>query len=295
MVRLIALDMDGTLLNSKGEISEANAASIREAQNNGCIVAIATGRPYYNAKAMLEQAGLSCPIIGVNGASIFLETGEELHSVPLEQALVEQILTRCKQLDIYCEIYTDKFVYTDDLRGKAAVEIDILQSGNKEVNTKEIWTAIENHARQTGFVPVSNMREMALGKGVKVHKILAFSLIKDKLEKAAAQLERFGLSITSSGDNNIEINHKEASKGKALEVLAAYYNIPLRLTMAAGDNLNDLSMLAAAGFGVAMGNAKDEVKNACTYRTKTNDEDGVAYAIRAFIEKTQTIGGKKDV
>jgi Cof subfamily protein (haloacid dehalogenase superfamily) len=112
------------------------------------------------------------------------------------------------------------------------------------------------------------------------------SLDKKKLEEGCTQFKKFSaLTIVSSANHNIEITSKNASKGIALERLVSLTNRSLEQTIAIGDSNNDLSMFQKAKYSVAMGNAKDEIKDACTMTTLKNDENGVAHAIYQYLDK----------
>ncbi|WP_027417070.1 Cof-type HAD-IIB family hydrolase [Aneurinibacillus terranovensis] len=283
-MELIALDMDGTLLTSRGEISKENAHAIKEVQQKGIKVVIATGRSLDSAKIRLEQAELICPIISVNGAAIFLEDGTKVDSTPLSLNTVHEILTILHEKYIYCEIYTNYGTYTtDDVKQKLMVEVDYVKSINSEQNANQLLNAVEKQNQQALLHFVKSFDEVLSREDLEIYKILTFSLDEKKLTEIRSKLTGMSdLFISSSAYHNIEITNTEAHKGNALRKIADYYHIPLKKTMAIGDNMNDLTMLQTAGIGVAMGNAVDEIKNICRFTTKINDEHGVQYAIEHF-------------
>ncbi len=133
--------------------------------------------------------------------------------------------------------------------------------------------------------PVPELKAYLANKAQGVQKVQAFFKDMELREEVLKSLpdEFPDLVITTSIVNNIEINSREATKGVALEKLAAYLGIPLESTMAFGDDTNDISMLEAAGIGVAMGNACEAVKRSSDFVTRDCDENGVAYAINHFL------------
>lgn len=269
----IALDMDGTLLNSDGQISERNKEAIVAAQNAGHIVAIATGRAYKDARKPLAKAGLDCPIIGLNGAVIVQPNGAITRDVPLNKdALLPTLEWVRLQPDIYCEIYTNDEVYV----GLHNREHLVAMAASAEQDVKRI---VEKQFQQARVTYVPDISEIWNGEWI-FYKILLFSLNLSSLAKAAQQFRLLpDITVTSSHPNNIEVNHRQATKGEAVKQLAATYGIDLKETVVIGDSLNDLPMFAVAGYRVAMGNAVEEVKQQADVITVTNDEDGVAHAL----------------
>ncbi|WP_044748159.1 Cof-type HAD-IIB family hydrolase [Bacillus alveayuensis] len=280
---LIALDMDGTLLNSEGRISERNKEAILRAQEAGHIVAIATGRAYKDAYRQLERVGLVCPIIGLNGASITLADGTLIGDVPLEKEKLIPVLEWVRrQPDLYCEIYADHAVYVGLHNRKHLEELadSVAQAypGLREMVKKQFQQALVTY--------VNDIHEVWLEKNTVFYKVLIFSLNKARLEEASLKFKDIsGVTVTSSHPNNIEINHEQATKGRALTKLASYYKINMKDTVVMGDSHNDFSMFAVAGYRVAMGNAALKVKENSDFITATNDEDGVALVLEDLVKK----------
>lgn len=289
-MKLIAIDMDGTLLNRNGEISSENREAIKYAQANGTEVAIATGRVIYDVKEKIEAAGLNTHIIGTNGATIHAKEGHLVRATPLDDHDLEVIVSWLHDRDYYFEVYTDQSIFSPD-NGKERMlsEIDRYKSANPEADVTDYLQMVENHFGQYGFTYFKSYEEI-MEAPVKYYKVLAFSLDEMRLKEGWERFEPMqNISIVSSADNNFEIQHREASKGNAVAQLAEELGISLDRTMAIGDNYNDVSMFEAAAFSVAMGNAKDEIKALCRFMTKTNNENGVAHAIHQFIDGKWTI------
>lgn len=287
VVKLIAIDMDGTLLNEKGEVSLANAQAIRSAQKQGVHVVIATGRSYNGALGVLQPAEIDCPIIHLNGACTRSLDGELLRSVRLDNKTAHMIHQAFQETGIYHELYTDDGIFANrDGYNHLKVEMDLWKSANPAIQPEMMQMMVKKQFRQAQVRDHMFLEDVIAEPSYQIYKILAFSMMHEKLEQAHSKVAGLdNIVITSSANNNIEINHLEAQKGKALAELASRWDIPLAETMAIGDNRNDLSMLQMAGIGVAMGNAEQEIKDLCDFVTRPNDEDGVAFAIQKFVLK----------
>lgn len=280
---LIALDMDGTLLNSNGQVSKRNKAAIAKAQKHGHIVAIVTGRAYKDARAPLQEAGIVCPIMSLNGAVMTLEDGTVLGDVPLDkEKLIPALEWVRAQPDLYCEIYTGDAVYVG-LHNRAHLEALAEKASDIAPELKRI---VEKQFQQARVTYVDDIRLVWEKREIAFYKVLVFSLNQARLREAAEQFADIsGITVTSSHPNNIEINHERATKGQALMKLAAYYGIDLKDTVVFGDSHNDLSMFAVAGYRVAMGNAAPELKEVSDTVTASHEEDGVAVALEKLIAK----------
>jgi Cof subfamily protein (haloacid dehalogenase superfamily) len=284
-MKLIAIDMDGTLVNKQLKVTKENSKVIKEAINDGHHVVIATGRSYDEARHTLEDAELHLPLICVNGAEIRSKEWEILSSIPLQFSQYEDIKRILDEEDIYYELYTSKGTYTDDREKAYEVMKDIVITSNPEATDDDVQKAALRRFRLGLVSVVGDFEKLLNQKDIEVYKFLAFSSDNAKLKRAFQHLQAVdALAVSSSADNNLEITNSEAQKGVALKRFAKLKGIPLENTMAIGDNYNDVSMLEIAGFPVAMGNAVDEIKEMAAFVTKENDESGVAFAIQKFLE-----------
>jgi Cof subfamily protein (haloacid dehalogenase superfamily) len=278
--------MDGTLLNSNQKISPANRDAIRFAQKQGVEFVIATGRSYQEAKEVLEEAGIRCTVIGLNGAEVRNEAGEMTHRNVLPAKTASQVAHYLETLGIYYEFFTNKGTFTENYEASIDMLVDIFKSANPEVPEEKIRMHVKNRGITRYIHNMYDSREIFNDPSILFYKIVAFdkdeSLFEELSSKLEAELNE--IKVTSSGFRNIEINHISAQKGIALERFVKEKGISLQHTMAVGDNLNDLSMLERVGYPFAMGNAVPEVKKLCPHETSKNDEDGVAKAIYKFLE-----------
>ncbi len=288
MIKCIATDMDGTLLNSNQEISEVTKQAIIAAEEKGIKFLLATGRSYPEVRRILDKSGIECPAICVNGAEIRDVEGNILQSIGLDGAVSAQITNVLENMGIYFELYTEEGTFTTDLEKGINVIVDILHSANPENDVATFRKEVNDGFEERLIHVVDDYSSIFEAKNCAVYKFLVFSMDEDELAEASKQLNEIaGIDVTSSGRHNLEINHIGAQKGIALKKYVEEKGISLEETMALGDNYNDLSMLEIAGYSVAMGNAEEEIKAASKYVTESNNDDGVAKAIMKALEKME--------
>ncbi|WP_066310312.1 Cof-type HAD-IIB family hydrolase [Bacillus sp. FJAT-29814] len=280
MIKCIATDMDGTLLNAMQTVSEENKQAILKAQAAGIEVVVATGRAYQEATYVLDEAGLTCPLICVNGAEVRGRDGEIISATPIEKDVARDIAARLAETDVYYEVYTDKGAFTIDTAKAVSIMVDIVLTANPEADREFVEYAAGARLRDNLIHPVEDYGVLFDSEQYKIYKFLAFSFDEEHLAVAQESLSGFAeLTVTKSGHENIEITHKEAQKGIALEAFVNANGIGLDETMAIGDNFNDVSMFEKVGRAVAMGNASPVIKSMCDVITDTNENSGVAQAI----------------
>ncbi|WP_226001057.1 Cof-type HAD-IIB family hydrolase [Paenibacillus sp. BJ-4] len=286
-MKLFAIDMDGTLLNEEGKISKVNAKAIRQAQQQGVQVAIATGRASYDAWTKLEEAGLVAPVIGANGATVHDAQRHQLTSTPMDRDETFEVLSWLRANDFYYEVMTDRAIYSPQNGHQLlAVEMDRLLSANPNISLDTLLHAAEKQYEQTGLVRINSYEDIPLD--VEIYNVLCFSFDQAKLDQGRERYRNLGdLNMVISSDHNFEVEHKDASKGNALRYLANHLSIPMQEAVAIGDSYNDISMLTMAGKGIAMGNAKDDIKAVCSEVTLTNVEDGVAHALLNILKMVE--------
>ncbi|MGP4076338.1 Cof-type HAD-IIB family hydrolase [Halobacillus sp. K22] len=279
-MELIAIDLDGTLLNSSHTISQENIDAIKHAQQKGVEVVVATGRAEFDVRQVFAHTGLATWVIGANGATIHRPNGTLFNSVPIEEKDAETILKWLEQEKFYYEVFSDSSILTpQNGRHLLQIEMDRIKSSNPDADLEELEQALEKQFSQTGFYHIDSYKDIT-ESGSPIYNILAFSFEQEKLDKGWRTFESNpDLTLVSSANHNFEFEHKDASKGLALQKLADHLGIPISETAAIGDSPNDLSMLHTAGHSAAMENAKDIVKEASDFTTSHNDQHGVAEAI----------------
>lgn len=265
--KLIASDFDGTLADSGNEVDGRSVAAINRYVEAGGIFAVCTGRILPSILPRVRALGLKGLVVACQGSVIAdIESGKIIRDVALSGGQTAEICAFLEALGAAVNIY-----YSDGLYSNLA-EDDI------HLNTYERITGVKAlHADK----PLS---EFAAECGKSFNKVAVLCHPKDRAELFDKISARFAgrYDVTCSAQVLIEVSPAGETKGAALNFLAEYYGVPEEETCAVGDNLNDLSMLKAAGFGVAVGNACDELKAAVRYITVTNDEGAVARVIEEF-------------
>lgn len=271
-MKLIALDLDGTLLNSGKVVSQRNFAALSLAAEQGHVIVPATGRAL---RAIPEQV-MAFPFlhyaITINGAKVSdMRTGEALLRAEIALGTCLRLLDFAARYDAMYDCYWNDTGWAD----RAFLERVRYYNADEEV------VALLRRTR----APVDDLKAFLCENGQPVQKVqLCF---RDMAERETARSEIAAafpeILVTSSFRNNLELNAADADKGRALLSLAQHLSIPAADTIAFGDNSNDLRMLRAAGTSVAMGNAAPEVRAACDYVTETNDRDGVAAFLHAHV------------
>ena len=272
-VKLIALDLDGTLFNSQSQISAHNIDTIKKANEAGAAVVISTGRPYSGLPfEQLKGSGIRFAIT-TNGSAIYeIESGKCL----FEEAMDEDIILPILDFLLTKDIHMDAFI-----GGKGYTPVQCVAAGQKLANPP----ALKHYILNTR-VRVDNLPLFIHENQLKVQKMtLNFypegDIFKDREEVRKYLESNPAVTTVSGGYNNLEFTRADVNKGVGLQKMAQLLDIPVAQTMAVGDTENDLAIIRAAGFGVAMGNATAAVKSAADYITTSNDEDGVATAIAA--------------
>ena len=277
-IKIIALDLDGTLLDSQKRLSDGSRAALEEAAARGVHIVPTTGRFF----GMMPQSIRDLPFvryaITINGAQVYdRETGTAIvrEEIPLDMAL--DIMRLLDGYDVIYDCYRSNWGWmTESLQNKA-----------EDYATDAHYVKMVREFRN----PVPELKaylESTASEG-DVQKVMLFARNtpgSEAVTKAIAEAvrERFPqIKATSSTWNNLELNIETAHKGNSLRRFAEHLGYALDNCMALGDGTNDLSMIEAAGLGVAMSNAHPLVIAAADHVTASNDEDGVAKAIRDFV------------
>lgn len=286
MIKLIATDMDGTLLNAAHEISQENQEAIKFAQEHGITVVIATGRAFYEANTPVAETDLKVPYICLNGAEVRDETFNIMSTSHLNHSLVSKITSTLKEKDIYYQVYTNRGIYTENPQRDLEIYIDIAERAGQKADVEKIENSIQKRIDNGTLKIVDNYDKIEDIPGELIMKILAFDSDLEKIDLVSQELAQSpNLAVSSSSRGNLEITHSDAQKGIALSTIAKQLGIDLKDVMALGDNLNDVSMLERVGYSVAMDNAAPEVKTVAKYVTDSNENSGVGKAIKKFLKE----------
>jgi len=289
MIKLIASDMDGTLLNDKMQVSDGNAQAIRDAKAAGIEFMVATGRGLTEAQPLLAAQDLHPAFITLNGAQVYDEANQLVVDIPLSQAMTDLVIADLKTRKIYFELVTNQGIYSDSKVSRIQNVADLLVNLNPDTSYKIAVALAAARLELMNINYVDDYAPLLQTPGLQVMKIIAFSsagqaVLAEPKRVFTATKE---LIVTSSSANNIEINNIHAQKGSALAEFAQQRGIAMTEVMTLGDNLNDESMIRQAKYGVAMGNAVPAIKDIAWGQTTTNIEDGVAKAIYRAIAINQ--------
>lgn len=266
MYKLIALDMDDTLLTTDKRISERNKYAIKEAEAKGVKIVLASGRPLVGLTKHLEELELLKDedyVLSFNGGLVQnTKTQKIISKLPLKGSDLKYIYKISKELNINIHAF----------------------SANEGLITPQISKYTEHEAEINGIdINIKDFNKIDDNEDIiKVMMIDPQDILDPAIEKLPNDVyEKY--SVFKSSPFFLEFTHKEVDKGLGLKKLGEYLGIKREEIIACGDAGNDLSMVKYAGLGVAMENATLEVKEAADFITKSNDEDGIAYVIEKFI------------
>ncbi len=284
MIKLLALDLDGTLLNSRGEIPGKNIEAIRRAEDAGVLVTIATGRRFRDALPVAFQLKLNAPVICHNGA--LLKYAETLETVAVSILAAETV----KEIVRVGKDYGGDALLSADPIGKGVLLYDTVSAENIPLQKYIAWSKrLHGADAETAVQHVGNLAEIVDDyetvhvsfSGACAAMIDLEAVLRAELKDSVNILTTV---YTSLDFTLIDILPPDASKGIGVEKLALINNLTAENVMAMGDNFNDLEMLEYAGTPVVMGNAAPELlENPKYLQTLSNDESGVALAIEKYI------------
>jgi len=263
--KLLAIDLDDTLLNEQFKISRRNREAIRKIVSTGLMVTIATGRMFRSALPYARELGVELPLITYHGALIKKTNGEEtLRHCPVPYDLALEILLLGEEEGFHLNLYLDDALF--------------IKEENENSRYYQTIASIPLEA-------VGDLYQFLLEKKAEPTKLTVINFA-GRLREIQMMLEekyREHLSILQSRPYFLEITNRGATKGQALKFLAEREGILPGEVVAVGDSYNDIDMLQFAGLGVAVANAPQEVKDVANYVTRTNTEDGVAFLIEELL------------
>lgn len=238
---LVALDMDGTLLDENEQVSKETAIAIRDAMDAGVTVILSTGRAHKTAVPYARELGLNGPMVTVNGGVIWSNPEELYVQHLLDRQKVHQLYEIAKKYDAWYWAYSTK-----EVKNRANWNVDI---------DAEEWLKF-------GFTTEDDQ-------------------VRARIMEDLRGIE--GLELTNSSPHNIEINPIGIHKAAGVETVCNLLGITMSQVVAVGDSLNDMAVIRAAGLGVAMGNAQEEVKAAADVVVASNNENGIVEVIRRYV------------
>lgn len=266
-IELIAIDMDGTLLNPQHQITPAVKQAISEARRKGVHVVLATGRPYVGVQDYLRQ-------LDIQGSNDFCITYNG--ALVLQAATGACILQETLGFEDY--LHVEKLARELGVHFQA-FDFDTLYTPNKDIGKYTI-----HEAEMTG-IPLKYRSVEEMDRNLRFPKVMMVDE-PTLLDRAIARIPvetQARYTILKSAPYYLEILHKKVDKGAGVKMLADHLGIAQENIMALGDQANDTAMIEYAGVGVAMGNAIPELKSVAQFVTRSNTEDGVAHAIEKFV------------
>ncbi len=269
-IRLICLDMDGTLLDDDhATVPPRNVAALRAAAERGAAVTIASGRAWSLLRAVDAQIGVTRYAVLSNGAAVLdVTTGEWLYRRPMDPNARRTILTLLLDWGLPFEVYCE---------GENYIQAD----RTEQVVGSALSPEFAQVLRSVSHFP-EDLNAALEGKAVE--KIHIFHVPPERRQELLDVVEACGpLAVTTSFGENMELTAPGVNKGSAVQALCARLGLEPNQVMAFGDAGNDLELLGWAGWSFAMGNASDEAKAVAHYTTGTNREGGVGMAVEQYL------------
>ena len=271
-IKLVAFDLDGTLLTFDKRITKRTYDTLEAASKKGVAIVPATGRFMRTVPQEIKDMPFVDYVISINGAYVLnVKTGEAIYRSEIPQQRALDILSYFDTLPIAYDCYMD----------------------NDSFINKEMMDHINDYVEDQFYLdlvwkfrkPVKELKAHIKEAGKDIQKLMAYTKDQDVRHMLMGTLQsRFpGIIVTSSIKNNIEINASGANKGDAIKALAESIGIDISQTMAFGDSFNDIPMIKAAGVGVCMANGNDETKAEADMVAPSCDEDGVAAIIEEYV------------
>lgn len=289
MYKLMAIDLDGTLLNSYGEVSEATKKALIEVKNRGTEIVLASGRPISSTESIAIELGVDNYLISGNGAAVYdIKKQEIIYDRFLNRSQVLNIAKLCEQNSFFYNVYTEDEVIASSLSynilfyhkenvkkvEEKRTHINVVQNIAEyiEKSGKEKFLKI-TVCDESKFIFNSIMRRLKEIEGIDVLEGAYMSKKKIK----------FGTDDIDIQYYYTEITNKNVNKWSAIEFLLEKLNIKKEEVIAIGDNINDQEMILEAGLGIAMGNSNPKTKEIANEIVSDNNSDGVLEAINKFI------------
>lgn len=289
MYNLIAIDLDGTLLNSYGEISFENKNAIKRAKENNINIIIASGRPLVSTLNIAMEIGTDTYIISDNGAIIYdIQKEEIVYKNYLSKDKVLEIINMCEENSIYYCLYTEDTVITKSLNYNVLFYYN--ENKHKEEKMKTHINIVED---VYDYVEKSNSQNFSKITICDDSKIIFTSILK-KLRTVkkidVLDVEHMSRKKVVNGTETLDIEYfyteitsENTNKWNAIESILEKLNIEKESVIAIGDNVNDIEMIKNAGLGIAVENSAPYIKAVADGVVANNDENGVSEAIERYI------------
>lgn len=289
MYKLIAIDLDGTLLNSYGQVSEKNREALKKAQEKGVQIVLASGRSTNSVKNIANELGDNDYIICGNGSLVYdLQNDEIIYDKFIEKKKALQIIKICEENSIYYNVYTENMVIAKSLSNNVLFYHQ--ENANKPDSRKTKINLVENIYEYIQNIENENILKFTISD----NSSIIFNSIIKKLREIknidVLDVAHMSRKIIKAGTEEVqmayyytEITSENVDKWNAIKWLAEKLGIPNEEVMGIGDNVNDKLMIENAGLGVAMGNSAPYIKEIADRIVASNNDDGVAEIIEETI------------
>jgi Cof subfamily protein (haloacid dehalogenase superfamily) len=270
MKKLIVSDIDGTLLKNDKTISKVTQDTIFSYIEEGHIFAIATGRMHGAGKIITKTLDYDGFLISCNGAVVkHLKTGEVIQAIELPKSTARSVVEICKKHDVYFHLYDIEAIYAERNEHLAKTYAEGMSHLSPEFRFDVLFK--------------ENLLEWV--DQVSIYKIGLYSENPETFKRVMDEINTLtGVQTCKSLTTSFDVMAEGVSKATGIEAIRAHYEIPIQDVIALGDNENDMDMILYAGVGVAMENATDELKAVADFVTKSNEEDGLVYALERFVK-----------
>lgn len=270
MRKLIVSDIDGTLLKNDKTISDATYKAIFSYIEKGHIFAIATGRMHGAGKIITKTLDYDGFLISCNGAVVkHLKTGEVIQAIELPKDTVRSVISICKKHDVYFHLY----------------DIDAIYAERNAHLAKTYSDGMQELPEKFRFGVYFKEDLLNLVDEIGIYKVGLYDENPETFMKVMDEINALtGVQTCKSLTTSFDVMAEGVSKATGIEAIRAHYNIPLKDVIALGDNENDMDMISYAGVGVAMENATEALKAVADFVTKSNEEDGLVYALERFVK-----------
>lgn len=283
MIKLVASDLDGTIIGRDNSISQSNINAINDINNKNIDFVICTGKTYPIIKGMFSKFNASYGIFGNGNQIINLKTGEEIYKKLLSSSDVEKCIDIARKYNLHVHAYTENEIITENLKFMDLRNFELQQS-NYYDNSLTI-TVIDDLKYYLSF---NNIKPCKLIISAETDLSDIKNEILNSLDVTVTTIRKYGEyrdTVINKEYEYLDISPNGINKNNALNILGNYLKINSNEIMAVGDNLNDLDMVKNSGIGVAVANAYDELKQVAKYTTENSvEKGGFAEAVYKFIE-----------
>lgn len=258
MSKLIVFDLDGTLLDSQSIISKVSKDYLISIQESGVMLSICTGRASVASKKFAKELNINGPIITDGGAMICDIKDQIYYYSPIKMVKAERIIKYCHEKNIKCSMFFRNNIYTNSLN---SITYYVHETFDHITPTffKNLEKVLIEEPLRIAIISDSNINSLYLELNKQFHS---------------------DYYVVKSTDNIIDIFEKNTSKGKTINVLIKSLGLDNKDVIAFGDSYNDIDMIENCGIGVAMGNAKIDLKSKADFITLSNDENGIVYFLK---------------